>query len=87
MSRPEARQVACDLNRPMRGGQQVQREREAAARDRRMLLQTEQLLNADMQGGCVRRFIIEREPVPRRRIEMRWGFCVEADPQRTGMTW
>ena len=52
---PEARQVAGDLDRPLRRRQQVQDQRHAAAGDRRVPVEAEQFLHAHGQDRALRR--------------------------------
>ena len=58
------------------------RDRPSAARNRRMFLQAEQFLHADVQRGGPRAFVIERMAVACRGLKVRRGFGVEALPHR-----
>ena len=49
---PKARQVARDLDRAVSGRQQMEGERDAPASNRRVLIETEQLLNAERDRGA-----------------------------------
>ena len=48
---PEPRQVARDLDRPVRGREEINDQRNAAAGNRRMPVEPEQFLHADRDFG------------------------------------
>src|SRR6516225_331217 len=77
-SLPEARKVAGNLHRPMRRREQMQGERQLAVGDRWMLGEPEQLLHADVQGGCTRRVVVDGMTVARGRLEMRRSLILQA---------
>ena len=81
-SRPEARQIAGDLDWPVRRRQQIQRQRQTAVGNRRMRFQPEQFLHANVQRWRTRTFIVECKPVSCRRFEMRRRFAFQPLPQR-----
>src|SRR5690606_24408127 len=67
---PKARQIARDLNWPVRGREQMQRQWQPPARNRRMPVEAEQLLHPDVQGGGIGATVINRVAVAGRRHEM-----------------
>ena len=77
---PEARQVARDLDRAMRGRKKLERERNTPARQRRMILEPEQFLDAQCNRRAAFRFVVNRRLCAGRRAEMRRRLVVEAAP-------
>ena len=68
---PEAGQVAGDLDRPVRGRQQMESERDASPGERGMLIEPEQLLHAQGDRRAPFGFVVDRRLGSGRRLEMR----------------
>ena len=68
----------------MRRREQIQCERQLAARDGRMPRQPKQLLHADVQGGCVLRLVIDGVTIAGGRLEMRRSLFLQAALQGPG---
>jgi hypothetical protein len=81
---PEARQVARDLDWTIGRRKQVKGERNASAGQRGMLVEPEQLLDAQRDRRSAFRFIVDRRRGPGRGLEERWGLVNEAPRQIPG---
>ena len=81
---PEAGQVARDLYGFVAGGQQLEYQRNAPARNRRMLREAEEFLKADRDGRAGFGLVVDRGTRAGRRFEMGRRFRVEAATQRPG---
>src|SRR3984957_810828 len=74
---PEAWQVARDLDRTVSGREQMEGERDATAGQPRMLVEPEQLLDAQRDRRSAFRFIIDRRRGPGWRLEVGRRFVNE----------
>src|SRR6202044_142099 len=81
---PEAWQVARDLDRAVGGREQMEGERNASAGQRRMLVEPEQLLNAQRDRRAALGFVIDRRRSPGWGLEVSRRFVSEAPRQVPG---